>query len=143
MEKEKEVKAGLYRRFVETAKKLFARKNIIDSGPGQKQQEKLNERFLCLFKDYFLDAKTHSRLAHEKLQRFEKMLEQGADPNMEWEPLPLLFHAVFHSDPAMVRLLLKYHADPNAKDPKDGTTLLKWTGNEPEIRSILVEHGAK
>jgi hypothetical protein len=142
MEKEKAGKAGLCRKFFERARNLFSKNRIIDSEPGQRQQEKLDERFLCLFKEYFLDAKTHSRLAHEKLQKFEKMLELGANPNIMWDSLPLLFHAVFHNDPAMVRLLLKYHADPNAKDP-DGTTLLKWTGNEPGIRSILLEHGAK
>src|SRR5271157_5663955 len=116
MEKEKTGKAGPFRKFVE---KLFARNKIIESEPGPKSQEKLNERFLSLFKEYYLNEKTRSKLAHEKLQKFEKMLEQGANPNLIWEPLPLLFHAAFHSDPAMVRLLLRHHADPNAKD-RDG-----------------------
>jgi ankyrin repeat protein len=142
MEKEKAGKAGLCRTIAETAKKLFARKNIIDPEPGQKQQNMLNQKFLCLFKEYFLNEKMHSKLAHDKLQKFERMLEQGANPNLVWDPVPLLFHAVFHRDAAMVRLLLKHHADPNAKD-QDGMALLAWSGNEPAMCSILIEHGAK
>lgn len=56
------------------------------------------------------------------IHHFEQMLRSGANPDeTDSAGLSALYHAAMARDPAYVRILLKWHADPNFADPK-----IKW-----------------
>ncbi|KAJ8668030.1 hypothetical protein QAD02_009693 [Eretmocerus hayati] len=87
------------------------------------------------------------------IELMKYFLERGVDPDYPSihvgtgciDKAPL--HLVIHEDPCMsveaIELLLKYGADPNARDYRNNTPLhFMFDSDYPEIIEILVNHGA-
>lgn len=73
--------------------------------------------------------------------KFEKMLQDGHDPNGKYHGWPLLHHAVHLNLLEFVKLLLKYGADPNALDDNSSTALM--LSRVPIITAYLLANGGK
>ena len=75
----------------------------------------------------------------DDLEEIEFVLENGADPNViGWKTHSTRLHN--ETDPEIVALLLKYGANPNAKDGARFTPL--HTNQSPEVARLLLEHDA-
>lgn len=80
--------------------------------------------------------------AHD-VPRMARLLEQRANPNAEPEAgnKPLIY-AIQSRDPQAVQLLLEHGADPNVRRASDSLPAVKLARYLPEIRQLLVKHGA-
>ncbi|MBM3785187.1 MAG: hypothetical protein FJW30_12555 [Acidobacteria bacterium] len=85
--------------------------------------------------DLFLAIRTGN------LRRAEGLLRQGGLPQSGGNGLTPLMQAVIAGDAAMVRMVLRRSADPNAKGPS-GLTALHAAVHDPEKTRLLLEAGA-
>ena len=77
------------------------------------------------------------------LGRIEQLIGEGADVNMSFNRNPLTHHCAFHSQTALMILLLERGANPNSKssDPYAGPLIARCT-SMPDVCFELVERGA-
>jgi ankyrin repeat protein len=76
-------------------------------------------------------------------QRVANLLAQGADVETRDEAgETLLMQAAVNADAAMVRLLLEYGADPNARSPQGDPVLLRAIHDRAKVR-LLLDRGAR
>lgn len=81
--------------------------------------------------------------ANHDLAQMERLLQRRANPNAEPRTgnKPLIY-AIQFRDPKAVQLLLEHGANPNVRRASDSLPAVKLARYLPEIRKLLVEHGA-
>jgi hypothetical protein len=71
----------------------------------------------------------------------EKLLDEGLDPDMIVNGIPILYIAAVYNKTNIVRLLLNKGADPNLQITPGGETPI-FAPDDPNILDMLIRHGA-
>ncbi len=78
-----------------------------------------------------------------RIEAVEFLISQGANVNVgdKFHGTPLM-EASSNGDIEIVKLLLQHGADPNAIEFMNGSSVLDWAHDKPEIIKLLKESGA-
>ena len=74
-------------------------------------------------------------VAHDRIEIADVLLRAGADPNVSFLGIPPLVTAAQWGDVRLVRLLLRYGADPRARDRRGKTA--REEADDPQVIRLL------